>query len=117
MEVNRDPNQRGTMNQLRAVLVTAAALLILGIAAAESPAQLPDPGVTIDAQRTALLVTDPQNDFLSLEGVTWGVVGESVAKNNTVENIESLLETSKQNGKRVFVSPLEKIRASGYSTR
>jgi len=31
----------------------------------------------IDAVRTVLVITDPQNDFLSPEGVTWGVVGES----------------------------------------
>jgi hypothetical protein len=53
-------------------------------------AQLPDPGVELVAGRTALLITDPQNDFLSPEGVTWGVVGKSVTDNNTVANIESL---------------------------
>ena len=26
---------------------------------------LPNPGMTIDLERTALLITDPQNDFLS----------------------------------------------------
>jgi len=54
---------------------------------------------------TALVITDPQNDFLSPEGVTWGVVGESVTENNTVEHIESLLEAAKKNGIPVFVSP------------
>ena len=39
-----------------------------------------------NTERLALVVTDPQNDFLSEQGVTWGVVGESVVKNNTVEN-------------------------------
>ena len=39
----------------------------------------------IDPERTALVITHPQNDFLSPEGVTWGVVGESVTENNTVE--------------------------------
>ena len=28
-------------------------------------AQLPDPGMEIDPENTALVVTDPQNDFLS----------------------------------------------------
>ena len=41
-------------------------------------AQLPDPGMEIDPANTALVITDPQNDFLSPEGVTWGVVGASV---------------------------------------
>jgi len=47
-----------------------------------SNAQLPDPGVDLVAGRTALLITDPQNDFLSPNGVTWGVVGKSVTDNN-----------------------------------
>jgi nicotinamidase-related amidase len=34
----------------------------------------------LDLERTALVVTDPQNDFLSPAGVTWGVVGESVTE-------------------------------------
>ncbi len=68
-------------------------------------AQLPDPGVTIVPGRTALLITDPQNDFLSPEGVTWGVVGKSVTENNTVENIDSLFAAAKANDMPVFISP------------
>ena len=66
---------------------------------------LPDPGMVIDPERTALLVTDPQNDFLSPKGVMWGVVGESVTENNTVANIEALLTTAKTTGTPVFISP------------
>ena len=68
-------------------------------------AALPDPGMEIVKGRTALVVTDPQNDFLSPKGVTWGVVGKSVEANNTVENIENLLKTAKANGIPVFISP------------
>jgi nicotinamidase-related amidase len=68
-------------------------------------AGLPDPGMTIVPERTALVLTDPQNDFLSPEGVTWGVVGESVTANNTVAHIESLLKVAKGNDMQVFVSP------------
>ena len=67
-------------------------------------AQLPNPGMEID-ESTALVITDPQNDFLSPDGVTWGVVGESVTENNTVENIETLLKVAKENGIPVFISP------------
>ena len=66
---------------------------------------LPNPGMTVDLDRTALVVTDPQNDFLSPEGVTWGVVGESVTENNTVDNIESLFKAAKAAAVPVFVSP------------
>jgi nicotinamidase-related amidase len=68
-------------------------------------AQLPDPGLEIDRQRTAVVITDPQNDFLSPEGVTWGLVGASVTANGTVENIETLMKTAKAEGLPVFISP------------
>ena len=48
-------------------------------------------------QNTALVVTDPQNDFLSPDGVTWGVVGKSVTENDTVENIDNLFKAAKAN--------------------
>ena len=53
----------------------------------------------------AVVVTDPQNDFLSPEGVTWGVVGQNVTDNNTVENIGRLLAASKENDVPLFISP------------
>ncbi|NIR43867.1 MAG: cysteine hydrolase [Gemmatimonadetes bacterium] len=55
--------------------------------------------------RTALVLTDPQNDFLSPDGVAWGAVGASVEENNTVENIETLLAAAKSSGIPVFISP------------
>ncbi len=67
-------------------------------------AQLPDPGFNVNS-RTAIVITDPQNDFLSPDGVTWGVVGESVTANNTVKNIEELFKIAKRKGITVFVSP------------
>jgi len=66
---------------------------------------LPNPGMEIDKERTALVITDPQNDFLSPDGVTWGLVGKSVTDNNTVNNIETLLKTAKDNDLHVFISP------------
>ena len=54
---------------------------------------------------TAVLVTDPQNDFLSEKGVTWQLVGDSVKENNTIENIDRILRTAKNNGFEVFISP------------
>lgn len=54
---------------------------------------------------TALVITDPQNDFLSPDGVTWELVGNSVTENNTVANLESLLQAAKNSDLPVFVSP------------
>ncbi|PKB63771.1 MAG: isochorismatase [SAR202 cluster bacterium Io17-Chloro-G2] len=58
-----------------------------------------------NARDTAIVITDPQNDFLSPNGVTWGLVGASVEENGTVGHIEQLLSTGKQKGYDVFVSP------------
>ena len=59
----------------------------------------------INKNDTAVLVTDPQNDFLSEQGVTWQLVGDSVKENRTVENIERLIQVAKSNGYEVFISP------------
>ena len=61
--------------------------------------------MNIHTNDTALLVTDPQNDFLSEKGVTWELVGDSVKENKTIENIERLFKTAKDNGFEVFISP------------
>lgn len=66
---------------------------------------LPSPGLKLDRANTALVITDPQNDFLSPDGVTWGVVGESVTENRTVDNIGSLFKAAQDVELPVFVSP------------
>ena len=66
---------------------------------------LPNPGFQVDRTNTALVIIDPQNDFLSPQGVAWGVVGESVTENKTVENIELLFKAAKDVELPVFVSP------------
>lgn len=84
---------------------TLFVLTLLLALSAKLSAQLPDPGMEIDPERTALVITDPQNDFLSPDGVTWGVVGESVTANNTVANIDQLFKVAKESGMEVFISP------------
>ena len=66
---------------------------------------LPMPGFDIIAEETAIVVTDPQNDFLSPAGVTWGVVGQSITENGTVKNIEALFQASDETGMPLFISP------------
>jgi nicotinamidase-related amidase len=88
--------KRFTPSKLAFLLVLLPVLTLAG---------LPDPGMSITEGRTALVLTDPQNDFLSPEGVTWGVVGASVTANNTVEHIGQLLKAAKKNDIPVFVSP------------
>jgi nicotinamidase-related amidase len=66
---------------------------------------LPNPGMKLDLERTALVVIDPQIDFLSPKGAAWPVLGESVTEHNTVSNLARLFEASKRAGITVAISP------------
>jgi hypothetical protein len=105
----REALRGGAMAAAIAVAATAAAT---GAAtAAENPyadpakPALPPSDMKLDLKRTALVVTDPQIDFLSPDGVTWGVVGASVQHHHTVENIELLFKAAKARDMTVAVSP------------
>lgn len=66
---------------------------------------LPPSTMTLVKGQVALVITDPQNDFLSENGVAWGVVGESVREIGTIANIEALLKAAKAQDLPTFVSP------------
>ncbi len=66
---------------------------------------LPPSDMVLNPKRAALVVTDPQIDFLSPDGVTWGVVGKSVTEHNTVANLGRLFEAAKNNDMTVAISP------------
>jgi len=66
--------------------------------------------MTYSAQDTAIVITDPQNDFLSPDGLTWGLVGASVEANVTVGHIEQLFRAAKGKGYDVFISPITTTR-------
>lgn len=83
----------------------SAAILLFLLVPETLLAQLPNPGLKVVMGHTAVVITDPQNDFLSPEGVTWGLVGASVQANGTVANIETLMKTAKSIGIEVFISP------------
>ncbi len=90
------------------IALAATAALAMSIAGGVVHADnsgLPDPGFEIVQGRTALLVTDPQNDFLSPDGVAWGVVGKNAEANGTVKNIDRLFAAAKSANMPVFVSP------------
>src|SRR2546423_15065246 len=42
-------------------------------------------GFRLEVPRAALVITDPQVDFLSPRGLAWRLVGESVERNHTVD--------------------------------
>lgn len=78
-----------------------------GLAAYADPADpaLPPSTMELEGGRAALLVVDPQIDFLSPRGVSWGVVGESVTEHNVVENIGRLFRAAKAADMPVVISP------------
>lgn len=55
--------------------------------------------------RTALVVTDPQNDFLDEKGIAYGLFAENLKELHTVDNIERLFKAAKKSAMPVFVSP------------
>ena len=106
----------GRRNFLKVGALATAAVAATGIGASAayaavdkyaSPANsaLPPSNMKLNLERTALVVTDPQIDFLSPKGVTWGIVGKNVTELNTVENIGRLFAAAKKAGITVAVSP------------
>jgi nicotinamidase-related amidase len=59
----------------------------------------------IDARDTALVIVDPQNEVLSDTGKAWPLVRESLAENNTIENMDRLVAAAKRQAFEVFISP------------
>jgi nicotinamidase-related amidase len=119
----RDENGTATANPNRPVVerrdLIKAGLAAAGVAAlGSSPAMaasdpyadparpaLPPADMALDLPRTALVITDPQVDFLSPKGVTWGVAGASVERHGTVANIGRLFKAAKAAGVTVAISP------------
>jgi len=99
-----------TRTVMGAVTVAAVAFAALSVQAADDkyadPAEpaLPQTDMTVDG-RTALVITDPQIDFLSPDGVAWGAVGKSVEEHGTVGNLERLMKAAKGAGMEVVISP------------
>lgn len=108
---------RRTMFSSGVAAVAAAAAIGAAVSSGEARAEeanvyadpaepaLPPSNMTLRSGEVALVVTDPQIDFLSPKGVTWGVVGESVQRNKTVENIGKLFRAAKAKDITVAVSP------------
>jgi nicotinamidase-related amidase len=66
---------------------------------------LPKSTFELDLDRAALLVIDPQNDFLHPKGVSWPFFGESITENNTVAHIGQLFKAAKAADITVAISP------------
>jgi Amidases related to nicotinamidase len=113
MQKDTGPGRRVFLTGLAGVAaVTASPVLKTGDAKAATDAYadpaspfLPNPGMTLDLQRAALVVIDPQIDFMSPQGASWPIVGESVTEQKTVPNLVRLFQAAKRAGITVAISP------------
>ena len=106
----------GRRSLLSGLMVAAAATTITAGAPGEAAAandayadpanaKLPKSNIELDLARAALVVIDPQVDFMSPKGRAWAVVGESVTEQNLVPNLVRLFGAAKQAGITVAISP------------
>jgi nicotinamidase-related amidase len=79
----------------------------------ETAQVLPDAGFVFDRAGAALVVIDPQNDFLSPDGAGWPVFGQSVTENKVVANLARLFEAAESSEMTVAVSPHYEYPADG----
>lgn len=59
-----------------------------------------------DKAHTAVLITDPQNDFLREDGMLYKLLADNLKELGTVGNIEKLMKTAKSAGVALAVDPL-----------
>jgi ureidoacrylate peracid hydrolase len=68
--------------------------------------QPPAPSLRFDPQRTALLVIDPVNDFLSEGGAGWEMTKSTVKKNDVVAQLQRLVTATRDAGVPVLFAPM-----------
>ncbi len=91
---------------VKAVSIVALLCLSVPIAFAGGKGEgLPDPGIKFEKGRVGIVITDPQIDFLSPDGVAWALVGKNVKENGTVENIERLMKIAGDKNIPLVISP------------
>lgn len=66
---------------------------------------LPKTEMLLDIARIALVVIDPQIDFMSPKGAAWAAVGESMTEQKLVPNLVRLFQASKRANITVAISP------------
>ncbi len=86
--------------------IIAALLLALPIALSATPAAAGKAPPALDKARTAVLITDPQNDFLREDGKLYKLLAENLKALGTVDNIEKLMKSAKKSGVALAVDPL-----------
>lgn len=60
----------------------------------------------LDKGRTAVVVTDPQNEFLRPDGKLYPLLADNLKELGTIDNIEKLMQAAKKSGVALAVDPL-----------
>lgn len=83
------------------LLALPLGMLVQSANAAGEPAPL-----VLDKAHTAVLITDPQNEFLREDGKLYKLLADNLKELGTVDNIELLMKTAKKTGIALAVDPL-----------
>jgi len=111
-----DTGHAGRRSFLTGIAAAAAATAVAATGVPEAKAAnapyadpanpaLPKGNMKLDPSRAALVVIDPQIDFMSPTGKAWPVVRESVTEHNVVPNLGRLFQAAKASGIVVAISP------------
>src|SRR5262249_17974226 len=71
---------------------------------------------TFEKEKTALLVVDPYNDFISQGGKIWDRIKTVAEANNCVSNMLDVMNASRKAGLRVFYALHHRYRPGDYET-
>lgn len=90
------------MNKRLASFVFALPLVMSVVPAGAAGGNLP----VFDKSRTAVVITDPQNDFLRTDGKLYGLLADNLKALGTIDNIEKLMQAAKAGELVLAVDPL-----------
>lgn len=90
------------MKHLLLSIAIGIPLALSSLAALAAEKALP----SFDKSRTAIVITDPQNEFLADNGKLRGLLAENLKELDTIANIEVLMKTAKVQGVALAVDPL-----------
>lgn len=74
----------------------------------------PTAEVTRSAERTALILIDPYNDFLSEGGKLWPLVSEVAEKVGTLDNLKTATDAARAAGIKIFYTPHHRWTPGDY---
>ena len=102
-----------TATGVAAVHVGTVKAVKISNAAPKNPVR-PYPKMTLDLERTALVVIDPQIDCMSQKSASGTIIGDIVTVHKAIQNLARLFKASKRSGITVAVSlTRDRVRGSG----